>query len=114
MGRLISRRGFLGTLLGAATVVAVPLKWAYRKISPNEIFCDGTHGDDKNDGLTPATAVRSLQAALDRVPSITRNLTIHMSGTFDGGTVLTLPPSRRDSIVTFDGGNTKAWGKKNG
>lgn len=90
---MITRRGFFKTLLGAAAAVVVfPFKRTYRKINL-DVFCNGIHGNDKNDGLTPKTSVRSLQAALDRVPNITNTLTIHMRGTFDSG-IFTLPPIR--------------------
>ena len=49
------------------------------------LYVDGTNGDDSNDGLTPQTAFKSIQKAVDSVPKIIRHsVTIQIAdGTYD-------------------------------
>ena len=49
------------------------------------LYVDGTNGDDSNDGLTPQTAFRTIQKAVDSVPKILRHpVTINIAdGVYD-------------------------------
>lgn len=81
------RRDFLKgvgvVLLGITTI---PVTNALRQ--PHEraatapelhLWCDGFNGNDLLDGLTPKTAVKSIQEALDRLPQCLSKTTVHLS-----------------------------------
>jgi len=51
---------------------------------PLDIYVDAASGDDAKDGLTQATAVRTIQAGVDRIPPIVHDdVTVHVAdGTY--------------------------------
>lgn len=93
-----TRRGFLGALLGAAAAVSIPFKWGYSKArgllwgdDTVHLYVNSMCGDDANDGLSPQTAVRSLDAVRPKMPTKHNRRVTHLRGEFRAPSDLQAP-----------------------
>lgn len=70
------------------------------------VYADGTHGDDKKSGKTPASAKKSLQAVIDLVPYfVNHNVCIHLKGIFEESETVTVERFvSQGHLLLVDGG----------
>lgn len=104
----ITRRQFLGGIAAFSAAVAFPFKWAKSKLQDHHVYCDAQHGSDLNDGRTPETPTRSIEAAINALPPAGRNLICHMRGSFTFDKPFPPQIKRKYKCMLFDG-DSKAW-----
>lgn len=72
---------------------------------PLDIYVDAIGGDDANDGLTPTTAVQTIQSGVDRIPPIVHDdVTVHVAhGTYAEAVVLADRMQPHGATITLSG-----------
>lgn len=79
---------------------------------PLDLWVDGAFGDDANDGLSPATAKETIQAAVEAVPLLLGGTaTIHIAaGTYRESVWIDRRGMRRNaSVIVLEGEGTPSW-----
>ena len=67
---------------------------------PLDVYVDGINGDDADDGLTPTTAKRTIQAAVDSVPVILTGSTTIPNGSTGSAAARTERPTGRSCTLS--------------
>jgi hypothetical protein len=83
--------------------------YVQQTVAETVLYCDGSIGDDNNDGLTPATPKKDPQKIFDLLPFMVRHhCRLALSGVFTETKNLFLEKMvARDRVLILDGGEVK-------